>query len=110
MMIHHFNCPPQEWNKNRDGALIFDWDDETGEVTGPSAGEILGIFGEGHVHIHPYPAGHDLTSLKSKADLAAIVGDSHTLPPELAAFYPEVEDTDPNIYDMDGNVVGQVVF
>ena len=111
-MIHHFNCPPRKLNKSRDAPLVFDWNDETGEITGPSVGLILGAFRAGHVDIHPRPAGHDLTSTNSKTDLAAIIGDHHVIPAELVGFYPAVEDADWDgaIYDEAGNIVGHVQF
>jgi hypothetical protein len=112
MMIHHFNCPPRELNKSRDAPLVFDWDDETGEITGPSAGLIHDAFRTGYVDIHPRPASHDLTSTKNKADLAAIIGNHHVIPADLAEFYPAVEDADWDgaIYDEAGNVAGYVQF
>jgi hypothetical protein len=107
-MIHHFNCPDRVFpGKGYD--LVFDWDDETGEITGPSADRILADFREGIVSIFGTIA-HKLTSTKNKTDLAAVVGESNVLPPELADCYPECEDVDPNVYDLEGNVVGQVDF
>jgi hypothetical protein len=108
-MIRHFDCQPTEWERNAT-ALVFDWDEETGEITGPSADVILATFKEGYADTHPYPSGHELTSTKNKTDLAVVVGWAHQLPPELADYYPECEDVDPNVYDLEGNVVGQVDF
>jgi hypothetical protein len=36
-MKKHYECAPNVWHKK---TLIFDWDEETGEVTGPNAAEI----------------------------------------------------------------------
>jgi hypothetical protein len=108
-MIHHFVCQPTGF-KPYAIPLVFDWDDETGEITGPGADMILEAFKEGYVKAHPYPCDHDLTDPRNKTDLAAVVGWAHVLPPELADHYPRGVRTDPNVYDMDGNVVDQVYF
>jgi hypothetical protein len=109
-MLHHFNCPTTSGNPNI-GPLVFDWDDETGEVTGPSAEEILKKFKDGEVDAHPLPWSVSISSTKSRTDIAAVVGDNHVLPPELEDYYPQYEDDfDGNLLDMEGNVVGQVEF
>lgn len=110
-MIHHFNCPAVCGNPGIT-ALVFDWDDETGEVTGPSSDEILAAFKDGEVGLNPYPSYHVLASPKNIADIAAIVGWNHRLPPELADYYPKAEGAgwDGVIYGEDGNVVAYAVF
>ncbi|MDR3352307.1 MAG: hypothetical protein LBO00_04725 [Zoogloeaceae bacterium] len=112
-MLHHFNCPPRdnyrEWS--RDYSLVFDWDDETGEVTGRDADFVLGCFKDGSVSAHPIPWGWKLTSTKNKTDMAAVIGFDNELPDVLKGHYPRLEDDfDGNIRDMDGNVIGQVDF
>ncbi|GHT83196.1 hypothetical protein AGMMS49960_17530 [Betaproteobacteria bacterium] len=110
-MLHHFNCISESGNPGI-GPLVFDWNDETGEVTGPSAGEILAAFTRGYVSLHPDPReDRDLSSTRNRSDMAAVVGYLHRLPLALADAYPQLEeDTDPNIYDMEGNVLGQCIF
>jgi hypothetical protein len=111
-MLHHFNCPHshtyREWS--RDYSLVFDWDDETGEVTGRDAEQILAEFRLGHTDIHPIPSTWDLTSTKNKTDMAAVIGYCNELPDVLKDHYPQIPETDDAIYDMDGNVIGHVDF
>ncbi|GHT95449.1 hypothetical protein FACS1894116_10980 [Betaproteobacteria bacterium] len=90
---------------------MFDWDDETGEITGPSAGKILEAFKRGEVSVRPRPWGVNISSTKSRTDMAAVVGNYHILPPELADAYPQLEDDfDGAVRDPDGNIVDHVVF
>ena len=97
-MLHHFNCPDRhtylEWAKDSEYSLIFDWDDETGEVTGRDAKMILAEFRQGHTSIHPIPAVWDLTSTKNKTDMAAVVGFSNILPDVLKDHYPRLKKDD----------------
>jgi hypothetical protein len=108
-MIHHFNCP---WvARHISFPLIFDWDDETGEVTGPGADLVMRMFKNGKVCAHPEPWSWDLTSTKSRTDIAAVIGSGWILPEELADDYPkQEEDDDPYFKDMDGNWIGKVVY
>lgn len=109
-MLHHFDCPERyPWLPNRT-PLVFDWDDESGAVTGPGAPYILDIFRAGHVDLHPCPWAGPVSSTKSPADMAAVVGRSHQLPPVLADHYPRGDDWDGLIHDPDGNIIGQVDF
>lgn len=87
-MKHHFECEPAVWHQKR---WVFDWDDETGRVTGPDAAEVVAISKGGAVMSHPCPAMHDLSAepLKSKVDMAAIIGEQHILPDELRDYYPK---------------------
>jgi hypothetical protein len=108
-MIHHFNCPESFGRNNR--PLVFDWNDETGEVTGPGADYVLGCFADGSVGIHPHPAGWDLTSTKSRTDIAAVIGSHWAVPPDFVDDYPKLaDDWDGNIRDEAGNVGGFVCF
>ena len=70
--------------------LVFDWDISTGEVFGPSAQFILDMARGGSTPAHPLPWqwAFSKTPLKSKTDMAAIVGYQHELPADLADFYP----------------------
>ncbi|MDR2208852.1 MAG: hypothetical protein LBE22_07780 [Azoarcus sp.] len=109
-MIHHFNCAHAM--PHIVDPLIFDWDEVSGEITGPSSERILSVFTSGSVSTHPIPSSHALTSTKNKTDLAAVIGWSHQLPPELSGYYPQLEDDewDGSIRDDAGNVIGHAVF
>ena len=110
-MIHHFDCP--HVMPHIDDQIVIDWDDDTGEITGPSAEEVLAEFKAGVVSAHPIPSSHVLASTKNRTDMAAVIGWNHRLPPELADHYPQVDedaDLDGAIYDEAGNVVGYVQF
>lgn len=92
-MIHSLRCPSI---RPQDAPLVFDWDDQDGTVTGPGAGYIERWLRCGVVPLHPLPACYYLASgpLKTRADLAAIVGIDYQLPEELRADYPVLEDAD----------------
>ena len=92
------------------GPLIFDWDDDAGIVSGPSAEEIMRYARLGGIPMHPMPAEHTFSGepLKSRADMAAIIGYRHLLPNELqgaypalieGAFDPDYEDDRPTLTD-----------
>jgi hypothetical protein len=74
--------------------LAFDWDEETGEVSGTSAEWIKSLAASGSTAAHPVPWGWTFSTapLKSKTDMAAILGYTHQLPDDLAPFYPQPED------------------
>ncbi|GHU08351.1 hypothetical protein AGMMS50225_06830 [Betaproteobacteria bacterium] len=108
-MLYHFSCPSMSGNPNA-GPLVFDWDDETGEVTGPAAEEILSVFMRGEVDAHPLPWGVSISSTKNRTDMAAVVGCFHRLPPELADAYPQYKGGDGAIRDLDGNILGYMDF
>jgi hypothetical protein len=109
-MLYHFNCPHQhayrEWSQ--DYSLVFDWDDETGEVTGRDAAWILAEFRRGHTDIHPFPSVWDLTSTRNKTDMAAVVGFDNELPDVLKDHYPQIKEDDwpeEDYLDKDGVIV-----
>lgn len=107
-MIHHFNLQPTVWHAK---PWVFDWDDTTGELTGPDAAIIRAEASIGGAFCHPCPAWpHEFSHepLKSKTDMAAIIGWEHRLPDELADYYPRLPDDDtPEVtyIDEDGIVV-----
>ncbi|MBN9697178.1 MAG: hypothetical protein J0L85_15430 [Zoogloea sp.] len=70
--------------------LEFDWDERAGTVTGRSADIIRESAAEPGMPVHPMPGYHEFSAepLKSRADVAAIVGYLHELPAELADAYP----------------------
>ncbi len=90
--------------------LVFDWDMATGEVSGPGAQWILDVARHGSTPAHPVPWQWTFskTPLKSKTDMAAIVGYEHALPADLADFYPKWQGSgapDTSYTDTDGVVV-----
>ncbi len=109
------NCKPLSANPSVE-PLVLEWDAFTGAVTGPSAAQVKEVAADGGVPLHPAPAWHTFSAepLKSRADLAAIVGHLHQLPGELASDYPAV-DEEPGfveVIDSEGRVVStaEVVF
>jgi hypothetical protein len=108
-MRHHFECEatlPRIYDP-----LVFDWDDETGEISGQDATYVLECFDIKTISAHPMPCAWDLTSPKNRTDIAAIVGECWRLPPELADAYPKLGgDFDGYVRDEAGNIIGQVCF
>lgn len=105
-----FNCKRVGGNGSLPD-LSFDWDRDAGTVSGRDADLIRKMAKPGDmVDAHPMPWAYKLgrTPLKSFRDMAAIVGSWWRLPPELAPHYPKAPDEDPNVYDLDGNVIGEV--
>lgn len=93
-MKKHYVCKPRD---QRDEPLVFDWDEEAGEVSGPSAARILGMIEWPYIPIVPPPQGWDLgpEPLKDRHDMAAIIGFEHELPEDLAAYYPGLSTPEP---------------
>jgi hypothetical protein len=89
--MKHYECAPNVWHEK---TWVFDWDVDAGTVAGPDAAEILTAASWGGIGAHPAPAAHKFSPepLKSKTDMAAIVGWRHVLPDDLAPFYPQFED------------------
>ena len=110
-----FNCKPLSANPGVE-PLVFEWDARSGSVTGPGAALVKALAADGGVPLHPAPAWHAFGAepLKSRADLAAIVGHLHQLPDELAGDYPTVVEEAGVVQtlDADGRVVStvEVVF
>ena len=91
-MKHDYTCNPTVWHGK---PLVFTWDDVTGAVTGPGAKQILLASQEVGLVGHPYPSfwefdggAGDGQHITSKRTLALIVGQEHSLPGDLAVFYP----------------------
>ncbi|MDR2508288.1 MAG: hypothetical protein LBD67_09935 [Candidatus Accumulibacter sp.] len=109
-MLHHFDCAPTSGNPKAQ-SLVFDWDDETGEISGRDVAHVHECFEGKTISAHPMPCSWTLTSPKNRTDIAAIVGRHWHLPPELADFYPELgDDWDGVIRDEAGNVIGHAQF
>lgn len=106
-----FNCKPLSANPGVE-PLVFEWDERSGTVAGPGAALVKALAADGGVPLHPAPAWHAFGAepLKSRADLAAIVGHLHQLPDELAGDYPAVveEASVVQTLDADGRVVSTV--
>ncbi len=105
-----YSCKPSSGNPGV-APLVFDWDEAAGTVAGESAAEIMEHIEAGGVPLHPLPNFHSFgpDPLKSRADMAAIVGYLHTLPAYLADAYPAV-DVEPVVaeyLDADGRVIAQ---
>jgi hypothetical protein len=97
--FHHGTCPlvadfhepaalkPRLWHEF---PLVFDWDEETGKISGTFAARILAFAACRPAPLHPYPQSRDLSPepLKSKTNMAAIIGFHHELPEDLIGHYP----------------------
>ena len=93
-MKQHYNIQPIAWHAK---PMVFDWDSETGEISGESAADIIRIASYGAVPCHPCPAWpHSLSAypLKSREDMAAIIGWEHQLPDDMARYYPSIDGQD----------------
>lgn len=91
--------------------LVFSWDPETGEVSGPDADEVRTMATWGNVDAHPMPWAGTLgpDPLKSYTDMAAIVGSHWALPDELADHYPQLADDGiPEFTYIDADGVGHI--
>lgn len=112
-MIRHYEVQPIVWHAQ---PWVFDWDEEAGVVTGPDAAIINDMATWGSISAHPCPWAWDFgpEPLKSKTDMAAIIGWEHALPIELVGFYPKLEDDgipDKSYIDEDGvEVLGRDVI
>lgn len=107
-MKFQFHCPALSGNPLAE-PLDFEWDEEAGTVSGASAEVIRAAAKDGGVPLNPLPAFHDFgpDPLRSRADMAAIIGYLHQLPEALAGDYPVVAD-EPGVVevlDADGRVV-----
>ena len=90
-MLYSFHCPPQATAEV--GDLVFTWDDVAGTVAGPGASAVLALVRQGWVSYGPHPrASWPLGegALRSRRDMAALIGHAWAVPPELLADYPEL--------------------
>lgn len=106
-----FNLHPLSANPGIN-PLEFEWDEASGTVTGASADVIRSAAAEFGVPLHPAPAFHRFSAnpLKSRADMAAIIGHLHQLPAELAHCYPTVDDAPETVEVLDsgGRIVEKI--
>lgn len=93
-MIHRFTCAPQSASPSVP-SLEFEWDETEGLVTGRDAEDVRQWASAAGISIHPLPSFHTFSAepLKSREDMAAIIGLHHVVPTELAADYPQGETT-----------------
>jgi hypothetical protein len=103
-----YHCKPSSGNPGV-APLVFEWDELAGTLSGQSAAEIMQHIEAGGVPLHPMPGSHTFgpAPLKSRTDMAAIIGYLHELPAELADAYP-VGETGPvtaEYLDTSGRVV-----
>lgn len=84
----HYECP--YGNDSFSDRLIFDWDIETGEITGPSAGYFKGWKEGDEIDVMPHGWFHTLGKqpFKSKTDMAAMIGLLYKIPKDLEPYYP----------------------
>lgn len=92
MTVFHVTARPATIH---DQTLVFTWDSDTGEVSGPDAdwvrdrarqlaGKVVGL--------HPLPMAYTLTNpLRDPEQMAVMIGEYHVLPVELQEFYPRAE-------------------
>jgi len=93
LMLHHLHCLPL-WSDAQspfNQPLVLDWDEQAGTVSGPGAALLLALWAEGSAIIVPppgaaWPLGPD--SLRSRTDMAALIGQAWCVPPFLVDAYP----------------------
>lgn len=98
MMKIAFNCPPQ--GPTDVGGLVFEWDQDAGQVAGPGAQTLRTMAARGWATYGPHPRAMwplSAEPFKSAEDLAALVGEDWIVPPELLPHYPEIEDDTPEV-------------
>lgn len=87
------------------------WDQDAGTLSGEGESWVRELMGLGSVRCHPGPGHTHMLSaepLRSRCDMAALIGYAHRLPAELAADYPfgPNEDVVVELLDADGRTVG----
>ncbi|MGI9212616.1 MAG: hypothetical protein ACR2HF_09095 [Methylococcaceae bacterium] len=90
--MKHYECPSITGLSK---PLIFDWDEETGTITGPGAPRILEMAKWGGAKYGPHPGlswEFSAEPLKSKTDMAVIIGRNNRIPEDLAPYYPRYKD------------------
>lgn len=87
-MKKHYIC--KRHNHNLEGVLDFYWDEEKGEISGDGAPYIMEAVEAGGTTAFPlwnwYKLGPE--PLKSKRDMAAIIGFWYEVPEDLLPHYP----------------------
>lgn len=97
----HFHCPSFSGNPDIK-PLVFDWDEVAGTVSGPDADYIRSRAAAGGMPINPPPSHHEFSAepLKSRTDVAAIIGLWHRVPDDLIAWYPQVPAATPTRFQL----------
>lgn len=111
MPVFNFNCPPVNERNPLERPLVFTWDSDAGEVSGPDAAAVRSAAAAGSIDAHPLPWAWTFSAepLKSFTDMAAIVGLDWQLPPELIEHYPQYEG-DGHPLDDDGQPLAGFCF
>ena len=96
-MKHSFHCQPNGYEHGGafDMPLVFDWDEQSGAITGPGAVAIAALRRVGVVNYGPHPPGQWTFAEGaplSATDLAAIVGHAWCVPEALLPHYPQWQD------------------
>lgn len=92
--------------------LVFTWDPETGSLGGRDAGLVLEMaVPRSMIAAHPVPWGARLGTrpLRSKRDMALIIGTDWVVPEMLRPFYPKPP-PEPQALAPDGTPVGTLTF
>lgn len=103
-------CEPATGNPNIP-RLDLVWDESAGTLSGDGEEWLRELMSAGSVRCHPGP-GHTHTlstdPLRSRTDMAALIGCSHRIPAELAEDYPFGPDEDivVELLDEAGRVMG----
>ncbi len=95
-MKKHYECKPLPYDRFRgERALIFDWDDETGEISGRDKAYFEQFKPCGEIfYRHPIPGfcySLGKEPFKSIKDMAAMIQYGYILPDDLKSFCPTWE-------------------
>lgn len=108
--MKHYELDPCPWAKSRgEQPLVFDWDSETGDLSGEDAERIRQMAALGSTDAHPMRWAWEFgpEPLKDKTDMAAICGFLWELPEDLAPYYPKPDDMDD---DVDPEIAAQIRY
>lgn len=117
MTAIHLVCEPTTGNAKYPHLDLM-WDECAGTLSGAGEEWIRELISYGGVKCHPGPGWfHKLSAdpLRSRTDMAALIGCAHRVPDVLADAYPQGTDNEEiivEILDEDGNVIGfdQVLY
>ena len=92
-MKKHYECEPFPYTRFSDGpSLVFDWDEETGEISGSGKAYFSQFEPNEELHLpHPIPGITYVLSdspFKSKNDMAAMIYYGYILPEDLKKYRP----------------------
>lgn len=104
-------CEPSTGNP-KVPSLDLAWNEDAGTISGAGVEWIRELISEGWVKCHPGPGWfHKLSTnpLRSRTDMAALIGCAHRIPAALVDAYPqgtENEEIIVHLLDERGNVIG----